>query len=109
MNWFYANAGQQVGPINEADFERLAREGVIQPATLVWREGMANWEPYSAIAPARSPSAPVAPLAAAPAAEVPPGQVICHECNKLVPAEDVMQMNGRTICAACKPVYLQKM
>ena len=109
MNWFYANAGQQVGPINEADFDRLAREGVIQPATLVWREGMANWEPYSAIAPARSPSAPVAPFAAASAVEIPPGQVICHECNKLVPAEDAMQINGRTICAVCKPVYLQKM
>ena len=38
MPWFYANAGQQVGPINDADFERLTREGVIQPATLVWRE-----------------------------------------------------------------------
>jgi uncharacterized RDD family membrane protein YckC len=110
MNWFYANAGKQVGPVNEADFERLAREGVIQPSTLVWREGMANWEPYSTVAPAAPlPAAAVTPVTSAPAVEVPPGQITCHECGKLVPAEDTMQINGLTICAACKPIYLQKM
>ena len=110
MNWFYANAGQQVGPVNEAEFERLAREGVIQPSTLVWREGMANWEAYSTVVPAAPlPAAAVTPVAPAPAVEVPPGQVVCHECGKLVLVEDAMQINGRTVCAACKPIYLQKM
>jgi uncharacterized RDD family membrane protein YckC len=111
MNWFYANAGQQVGPINDADFQRLVREGVIQPSTLVWREGMANWEPCSNVVPASAPPPPVIPGApgGSIATSVPPGQVLCQECGKLVPAEDAMQLNGATICAACKPVYLQKM
>lgn len=110
MNWFYANAGQQSGPVNDADFERLAREGVIQPTTLVWREGMANWEPYSKVAPAPSATSFVASAAAAMTAAPPPaGQVACHECGKFVPIEDTMQINGVAICAVCKPVYVQKM
>jgi uncharacterized RDD family membrane protein YckC len=110
MNWFYANAGQQAGPVNDADFERLAREGAIQPTTLVWREGMANWEPYANVAPTPQPApfAPAAPAGLA-AALPPPGQVACRECGKFVPIEDTMQINGVAICAACKPIYVQKM
>lgn len=109
MNWFYANAGQQAGPVNDADFESLAREGVIQPTTLVWREGMANWEPYANVARPTQP-APFAPAAAAHTATSPPaGQVACRECGKFVPIEDTMQINGVAICAACKPIYVQKM
>ncbi len=106
MNWFYADAGQQAGPVNEADFERLVREGVIQPATLVWREGMANWEPYAKVAPAPRAASSVPPIAT-PAP--PAGQVACRECGKFVPIEDTMQINGVAICASCKPIYLQKM
>jgi uncharacterized RDD family membrane protein YckC len=110
MNWFYANAGQQTGPVNDADFERLVREGIIQSTTLVWREGMANWEPYVKVAPSPPPLAPFAPLAGTLlAASPPPGQVACRECGKLVPVEDTMQINGVAICAACKPIYVQKM
>ena len=103
MPWFYANAGQQVGPISDADFERLTREGVIQPATLVWREGMAQWEPLANVRVASPPALPVdAPIAA-------PGQVLCAECRRLVPATDTMQVGNATICAACKPIYVQKL
>ena len=109
MNWFYANAGQQAGPVNEADFERLVREGVIQPTTLVWREGMANWEPYAKVAPAAQTAAPFSPAAAVTTSSPPPGQVACRECGKFVPLEDTMQIHGVAICAACKPIYVQKM
>jgi uncharacterized RDD family membrane protein YckC len=110
MNWFYANGGQQEGPVNDADFERLAREGVIQPTTLVWREGMANWEPYAKVAPAPQ-TASFAPgvSPAIPTTAPPAGQVACRECGKFVPIEDTMQINGVAICAACKPIYVQKM
>ena len=45
MNWYYADGSKQVGPITETDFENLIRSGVIKPETLVWREGLPNWQP----------------------------------------------------------------
>jgi uncharacterized RDD family membrane protein YckC len=98
MQWFYTNAGKQAGPVGEENFARLVREGTIQPTTLVWHEGMADWEPYSNVAPHSFP-----------AAQSPPGQVACRECGRLVSAEDTLQIGGAAICAACKPTYLQKM
>jgi uncharacterized RDD family membrane protein YckC len=93
MPWFYANAGQQVGPVDDGDFDRLTRAGVIQPGTLVWRDGMAGWQPYANIAFTLSPAR---------------GQV-CSECGKPVALEDTLRIDNATICAACKPTYLQKM
>ena len=108
MNWFYANAGQQAGPVNDEEFNRLIGAGVIQPATLVWSEGMANWEPLAKVRPAAA--VPPASFAPPPAqATAGPGQVICSECRKAVPAEETMQFNNATICAACKPIYVQKL
>ena len=49
MNWFYVENGQQRGPVSDADLANLTRTGVIQPDTLVWREGMADWQHYSKI------------------------------------------------------------
>lgn len=45
--WYYADGGQQKGPVDESALDDLVRSGVIQADTLVWREGQANWQPYS--------------------------------------------------------------
>jgi len=58
MNWYYVDAGQQAGPISEDDLATLAGSGKIQPDTLVWREGMATWLPYSQAKPGGSLNAP---------------------------------------------------
>jgi len=39
-------ANQQRGPVSEEQLHELARAGKILPTTVVWREGMANWEPF---------------------------------------------------------------
>src|SRR5260370_28785642 len=58
MNWYYVDAGQQAGPISEAELATLAGSGKIQPDTLVWRDGMAAWLPYSQAKPGGSLNAP---------------------------------------------------
>jgi uncharacterized RDD family membrane protein YckC len=88
MPWFYANAGQQLGPIADADFEQLVQRGAIQPATLVWRAGMADWQPYSTISGAAALS--------------------CDLCKQTFPADGVIHLGETTVCAACKPLYLQR-
>ena len=68
MNWYYASAGQQAGPVSEAELEQLVRNGVVREDTLVWRTGMAGWQPYAtargmsiAVEPNLPPPAPAAP------------------------------------------------
>ena len=43
MNWFYAKDGQQIGPLQFSEIERLRAEGQLTDDTLVWQQGMANW------------------------------------------------------------------
>ena len=50
MNWHYAVGGQQFGPLSEAEFLQKVGGGIIQADTLVWREGMANWQPWREVA-----------------------------------------------------------
>jgi hypothetical protein len=63
MDWYYAEAGQQRGPVNETEFQNLIRAGTVKADTLVWREGMVNWQPYRDVAPAAGGSAPPPPNA----------------------------------------------
>lgn len=43
-DWYFVVNRSQVGPVDDAAFERLVAEGTIGPHTLVWREGMDDWE-----------------------------------------------------------------
>src|SRR6266496_1905513 len=44
MNWYYAEAGQQRGPVSDAELSGLVQAGTVRDDTLVWREGMADWQ-----------------------------------------------------------------
>jgi uncharacterized RDD family membrane protein YckC len=105
MNWYYLEGSEQRGPVTDADLETLARAGRVGPDTLVWHEGMAEWLPC---AQANGPSA-AAPLGMAGPVNAPPGQALCAECGRAFPPEEVIRHGNQFICAACKPVFLQKL
>jgi hypothetical protein len=71
--WYYAQQGQQHGPVTAAQLKQLAQSGGLLPTDLVWKQGMANWAPASA-ARGLFPQAPAVNIApgsgrtAAPAA-----------------------------------------
>ena len=69
MDWYYALDGRQAGPVSEPELGQLLRSGTIDAATLVWREGMKDWIPYSAaIGMPAIPRAGVTPAAPGPVA-----------------------------------------
>lgn len=117
MNWYYVQGGQSVGPVSQADFDALVQKGTIQSETLVWHEGMANWQPYSGVRPSGATGATPAPAtatAAAPVATMQPTgvltpEVVCAECNKIVPKDSAIQYGAVWVCAACKPTFVQKL
>jgi len=43
--WFYAEAGQQAGPVEEEDLKNMIRGGRLPPDVMVWTEGYAQWVP----------------------------------------------------------------
>lgn len=99
MSWYYAENNDRKGPIADSAFQDLVRAGTVRPDTLVWREGMPNWVPYSEVAgPAN-----------VPAVSQVPGGVRCSQCGGTFAESDVIVIGGRSICATCKPLAVQRM
>src|SRR4029453_16149360 len=67
MNWFYAKDGQQIGPVDFSEIERLRAEGQLTDDTLVWQQGMPNWVKLSSVSK---------PAAEKPVVEVPAGPTL---------------------------------
>lgn len=103
MNWFYALNGQQAGPVNDAELDRLVQAGTIANTTLVWYSGMAQWQPYSEARRTVPAPAGVAP------ATIGAGQAQCSQCGQVLPADEIVRLDNYNVCAACKPMLLQKM
>ena len=113
MNWFYALGGQQHGPVDDGQLDALATAGTITPDTLVWREGLANWQPLRQARPASGG----APHAGTPPVMVPAGaaqplsadEALCVECGNRFTKDNLIQYGTAFVCATCKPVFLQKL
>src|SRR5277367_1831906 len=101
MTWYYADEGRQVGPVEEPALDDLVRAGVVRDDTLVWREGMPNWQPHSAV---RGPK-PVPPMPAVPIAA---DSSFCSECGRPFPSNQLVPIGNASVCAQCKPIYLQR-
>lgn len=89
MSWYYALNGQQAGPIEDAELQRLAGAGIVTAATLVWRTGMENWAPFGSLVPA----VPMEP---------------CQQCKQRFPKDQLITLAGGPVCAGCKPTVLQR-
>jgi uncharacterized RDD family membrane protein YckC len=102
MTWYYADAGRQVGPIEENALDDLVRAGVVRDDTLVWHDGMPNWQPHAAARGMRMAPAPM------PAVPIAAGTGFCSECGRPFPMNQLVTIGNASVCAQCKPVYLQR-
>lgn len=111
MPWYYAQNNQRFGPYTDQEFSNMVVQGTVTQDMLVWRDGMANWLPLSQAQPA-----PGGGMASAPSmgAEAAMGQsdrpmVVCSSCHRAFPEDEVIQYQGAYVCAACKPVFVQRL
>jgi uncharacterized RDD family membrane protein YckC len=116
MNWFYVQNGAQAGPVDDSQLDDLLRAGTVTSDSLVWREGMATWEPYrvARATPAFGAAPPAFPTLAdtgihPPATGIPAGGKACAQCGLVFPDTEVVQLAGANVCANCKPIALQRM
>jgi uncharacterized RDD family membrane protein YckC len=117
MTWYYAERGQQKGPVDDAALEELARQGVVRDDTLVWKAGMPNWQPHAAVrgprvaspAPVPAPNAPAGSLAAQPAPAQPAGDTrFCSECGRPFPVAQLTNVGASAVCSLCYPAVIQR-
>ncbi len=99
MNWYYAEGQEQKGPFSEDEFQALVRQGTVKEDTLVWHEGLGEWQAYASLAGGSG----------APTESSGGGDAACAVCGKLLPVHELVQFEGAHVCAACKPVFLQKL
>lgn len=60
--WHYSRAGQQHGPVSEAELRALVQQGRVVGGDMVWKKGLAGWVTAASIWP-DAPAAPPPPRA----------------------------------------------
>ena len=86
MDWFYADAGKQIGPIDEASFQGLVAAGIVRNETLVWHAGMANWQSYQTIHPVAQTIPPP------PSLESGAEMRFCTECGRPYTSDELVAL-----------------
>lgn len=98
MNWYYAAGSERKGPLEEGEFFGLVERGMITADTLVWKQGMENWQPYGKVSGEFTPGS-----------VLPSNEVVCAQCGRLFPPDLVIQIGNRWTCAGCKPLVVQRL
>jgi uncharacterized RDD family membrane protein YckC len=101
MQWYYADQGRQIGPVEETGLDDLVRAGLIRDDTLVWHEGMGNWQAHGIVRGRRPPEA-------MPGLALSNGTRYCGECGHPFSANELVTIGTAPICATCKPIFLQR-
>jgi len=102
MNWYYADGKRKVGPISKEELKSLVKNKKINMETLVWRQGMKDWEALGRVAKQKKSSAQKLQKTAAT------GQAVCSECGRAFPEEEMISFENAKVCAGCKPMFVQK-
>jgi uncharacterized RDD family membrane protein YckC len=101
MYWYYADEEVQVGPLTEEEFEDYVRLGKIDDQTVVWHDGLTEWQPYGRVR--TQPVASVSPDFSHQLA------LRCSECLREFPQDDLIRYQDSWICTTCKPIFFQRL
>jgi uncharacterized RDD family membrane protein YckC len=98
MNWHFAEYGTLVGPLDDAQFQKVVEAGRIKEDTLVWREDLPEWTQFRNV----KSELQMNPL---PASET---VKCCVKCRRDFRVSSMIQFGGMWVCADCKPNPEQK-
>lgn len=136
MSWYYVENGEQRGPVSEEQLQSLVTQGAVTAETLVWATGMKDWAPVATAAPQLlgADAAPASP-ALDPTADLMGdlgspdlladlglgggsggaaglglfGELMCCSCGRSVSADQAIEIEGKHVCAECKPGFVQRL
>jgi uncharacterized RDD family membrane protein YckC len=104
-SWYYAAGGRQAGPVSEVELDSLISSGAVRGDTLVWREGLPEWQPLNVARPG-TPLSVATPEAAAVTSEAPTR--FCSECGQPRLERELVNFGDRLVCYACKDAFTQR-
>lgn len=133
MAWYYKDGDQEMGPVGKTDLQALIKAKKINGKTLVRSTETDQWRPLAEMVRKN----PVAAASPPPLQDDPPGadpqvspqvgpnadtvaeaefdtdtdqmSAVCSQCGRSFPHDQVLMYDGRVICAACKPMFVQKL
>lgn len=103
MEWYYAEDGQRFGPYSPEQMTEMVEAGKITAVTLVWRQGMENWQAFQTVSHELG-GGTTATATLAPGASL----AFCSQCNRSFATDEMITYQGQWICAQCKPLFFQK-
>lgn len=108
MEWYYANAGERSGPVDDHTFGQLVAQGTIHDETLVWNTNLPDWQRWRTVRAQQALAGAPPPLHATETALATAAlpRLACAECGDSFPEGDGVHVLGTFVCARCKPVYL---
>ena len=96
--WYYGSSAGQSGPVEESELRALIASGGVGPETLVWRDGMKDWQPLQAVPELRSDAVTPYQSAAAPGMYYPAYQIPVAPTSGLAIASMVCGIVGIITC-----------
>ncbi len=125
MAWYYKDADQEKGPVGKAELQELIKSKQIGSKTLVRSVEKDDWIPLiDAVRgkPTRPQSPPPPPADDEPFNKMEAietksdddigdaaSSAICSQCGRSLPIDQVIAYDDQQICAACKPMFVQKL
>ncbi len=108
MDWYYAVNQEKQGPFDEQTFMSLVADGTVTKNTYVWNKTLTDWTKYGAVMDDSLPQSAAEPEPLQPEKAGITRQT-CSECGNAFDQEEMVPFKDSWVCAACKPVFLQKM
>ena len=100
MDWYYAQGRQRQGPVTSEQFHQLVMQGQVLAQTLVWHEGLADWQPLRQVVGGADWKTEFESFGA-------DGAAFCNRCGRYARTEDLIEFGSDRICAACKEPFFQ--
>lgn len=113
MIWFFLEQGKQHGPLSDEQVVDMVAQGRIHSATLIWHEGLADWQTYAYVSARGSAPALLTPVEMGldptkPPPPPPPLQ-LCSQCSRQYLVDDILLFDNAPVCINCKPYFFQRL
>ena len=101
--WYYADGDHRKGPISSETLNELVAAGKVNDDTLVWRDGLAEWQPWGTL---RGEAGITPASGSAPEDD---GTELCAESGLRLPRSRMVQVGDQWVSVEHRDEYFQKL